>query len=200
MKMMGFASFDTTKVSVLGSRLAFLPLQGCDRQCWDVSLPKWCGTGLGTVLVTPQSTFPCFQCTRLVCGGFSFTAQSCDTAEFFALFGVPMYVGRLLVLPTSLDQFFSSFRARKWTVLQTHTPSTCPRRGNTGLCCGDCTELTRFLVIKERCRGGKAFQRKLNVQAAVCGHGEALMCFLSSPHRQYMNRKGGFNRPLDFIA
>lgn len=40
MKMMGFASFDTTKVSVLGSRLAFLPLQGCDRQCWDVSLPK----------------------------------------------------------------------------------------------------------------------------------------------------------------
>lgn len=69
-------------------------------------------------------------------GGFSFTAQSCDTAEFFALFGVPMYVGRLLVLPTSLDQFFSSFRARKWTVLQTHTPSTCPRRGNTGLCCG----------------------------------------------------------------
>lgn len=63
-------------------------------------------------------------------------AQSCDTAEFFALFGVPMYVGRLLVLPTSPDQFFSSFRARKWTVLQTHTPSTCPRRGNTGLCCG----------------------------------------------------------------
>lgn len=200
MKMMGFASFDTTKVSVLGSRLAFLPLQGCDRQCWDVSLPKWCSTGLGTVLVTPQSTFPCFQCTRLVRGGS------------------PLRPRAVTLLNSLLCLVSPCMWAGSWCCPHLRTNSSPLSGQESGRCCKrirhqrvpeeeiqvcavvDCTELTRFLVIKGRCRGGKAFQRKLNVQAAVCGHGEVLMCFLSSPHRQYMNRKGGFNRPLDFIA